>query len=294
MLEDYVNTTGSREPKAYKNLCELYNETGSAGYDEIVAVALKGLKNTDEKLESRAALANLLASVTQAAGNEDLFEYAIIERFRSKPSLINFIPVIETGKPDVVANSIINLDSYQRSIDNLGSSHLYEDYFVIHFLNKDYDMVFDAFNKDRKSLGWSSSLKRITIPLFIGLLTGFNEEAVTIKKMIVEKVPEIADFYKLLKVNVGAVTPEQDRIWRERCIKEAENRIDAIVSEKHRGSYSKAAQLLVAISEMILFRDEAEPLKLLEKYKERYLRYTAFRGEVRAVLSKTNIMGIKF
>jgi len=39
---------------------------------------------------------------------------------------------------------------------------------------------------------------------------------------------------------------------------------------------------------------DAEPLKILTKYKEKYLKFSAFRGEVRTVLAAANILGVKF
>jgi len=110
------------------------------------------------------------------------------------------------------------------------------------------------------------------IPLFIGLLAGFDESALAIQRLITEQLGrdvDIAVFYQLLRDNIGFVTPDQAKIWRDRCVQEAEKRVDAIVSGKHRGSYRKAALILVALCELQLYNGDAEPLKILTKYKEK-------------------------
>jgi hypothetical protein len=297
LLEDYVNTAGAKEPKAYKNLCELYIDKNQNGYDKLRTLAVRGLDASEATQKSRAELAGLLASAARDKGDGGTYLYAISERFRSSPSLVNFVPIMESGDAEHIERSINNLDALVIPTTAKKSPLQHGDYYVIHFLNKDYDLVFDAIKHDKTSLGWSYSLKGIAIPLFIGLLAEYNEKAITVQKLIAKVLERDVDstaFYRLLGESMGDVTPEQATSWHDRCIKEAVSRIDAIVSGKHRGSYYKAAQLMVAICEMQTYRGEAEPLKLLYTCKEKYQRFSAFRGEVRTVLSGSDITGIKF
>ena len=297
LLVDYVNSVGAKEPNAYKNLCDLYISNDQVEYIEIRDLAIRGLMNSDATLLRRADLADLLASVAGDTCDTDTYLYAISERFRSNPSLVNFIPIIKAGKSLYIEQSINNLDTSVRPTGSRKSSSEYGDYYIIHFLNKDYDMVYDAFKNDTASLGWSYSLKGAMIPLFIGLLAGFNENAVAIQRMIVEQLGREVDFavfYQLLRENIGLVTPDQVKTWRDRCFQEAGKRIDAIVSGKHRGSYRKAALVLVSLYELQLYNGDAEPLNIIYKYKEKYLRFSAFRSEVRTVLAYANILGVKF
>ena len=135
-------------------------------------------------------------------------------------------------------------------------------------------------------------------PFFIGLLAEFDENAVMIKKIIKDKMEYSHDInsdsvYKMLREGVGEIAPEQIKNWSERLIREAGSRTDAIVSDKHRGSYYKAAELLVAVSEMQFHRNEEEPYGIINKYTAKYPRHSAFRAEVRSALANSGLRGIK-
>jgi len=70
--------------------------------------------------------------------------------------------------------------------------------------------------EDKAPLGWSFSLKDVAIPLFIGLLAGYNDKAFAIHKLIANKLGKDVDcsvFYRLLRENMGAVTLEQATRW---------------------------------------------------------------------------------
>lgn len=66
-----------------------------------------------------------------------------------------------------------------------------------------------------------------------------------------------------------------------------EKRIDAIVSNKYRGSYDKAALLLVGCVESLnLIGKSTESQTFFNKIKARYNRHSAFQQEIRQLLSK--------
>ena len=74
------------------------------------------------------------------------------------------------------------------------------------------------------------------------------------------------------------------------CVKEAEWRIDAIVGEKHRKSYHKAATLLVATAEILANQyKKSEGDALLEKYRQKYHRYSSFRQELQVAIGRSKI-----
>jgi len=71
-----------------------------------------------------------------------------------------------------------------------------------------------------------------------------------------------------------------------------ENRIDAIVSNLHRKSYDRAAEVLGALMESFLLNDQQTQARLLlETYKnQKYKRHSAFRREVDIVLKNSKLL----
>jgi len=297
IMEDYVNTVGLNEPKAYINLCDLYFGQGKAGNAKIIATALNGLKCTGINRENRDVLAGILAAAAKDTDDKIAYKYAVTERFYSKSSLENYMAVLELGDANTAEVVIKYLDKSFWQSDKIKAQWEDKDYYLIHFINKDYDLVYNAFKSDKASLGWSSSLKGLMIPFFIGLLSGFNEKASVTRGIIEEKITcriENGAFYKLLRENMGAVTKEQDKNWYDRCVEEVEDRIDAIVSAQHRGSYGKAARLLAAIYEMRLYRNEEAPSQIVYTYTAKYPRHTAFKAELRSALAEARLRGVNF
>ncbi|BBO83432.1 hypothetical protein DSCO28_39980 [Desulfosarcina ovata subsp. sediminis] len=72
-------------------------------------------------------------------------------------------------------------------------------------------------------------------------------------------------------------------------------RIDHIVSNKHRKAYKRAAQVLGALCEvLILIGQESDAHVLVnEYYFDKYRRFSAFRKEVQAVFQTSNVVRSK-
>ena len=72
--------------------------------------------------------------------------------------------------------------------------------------------------------------------------------------------------------------------------KAALKRVDAIVGEKHRQSYWKAAQLLLAFAETYWSTGKADKgQKLVDRFKEKYHRHSAFRAELQKAAKKSKL-----
>ncbi len=73
--------------------------------------------------------------------------------------------------------------------------------------------------------------------------------------------------------------------WAEKV---ARARVDHVVSKKHRGAYRSAAETLVALGEhyAVTARPDSAAT-LIQKYRDRFNRHTAFKRELREVLSQS-------
>ena len=71
------------------------------------------------------------------------------------------------------------------------------------------------------------------------------------------------------------------------CLDVAQRRIDAIVSNQHRGSYDKAALLLAACAELLRLLGKAqEAAALLDDVRQRFPRHRAFQTELQAAVRR--------
>jgi hypothetical protein len=167
-----------------------------------------------------------------------------------------------------------------------------------------------------KPLGWSSrnSPNAILVPFF--LYARWNQE----KKL----TASIADLWKDatdVPIHLGNFFQEDsasgelgtrlrghlEKALREFPISEKERdeyfgtaekaafkRVDGIVGEKHRQSYWKAAQLLLAAAEVYWSNGEADQgLKLIHRFKEKYHRHYAFKTELQNAAKKSKLFSVQ-
>ena len=86
---------------------------------------------------------------------------------------------------------------------------------------------------------------------------------------------------------------EQEEFYLKWCSDEIGCRIDAIVSNQHRGSYHKAAGLLAAMAETLANREEKqEGMDLIERYRNKYPRHTAFKSEITQALQTSGLFDV--
>jgi uncharacterized Zn finger protein len=63
------------------------------------------------------------------------------------------------------------------------------------------------------------------------------------------------------------------------CLKVAQQRAEAIVSEKHRRSYAKAARLIAACAEVLRLRGQPDSARsLVDELREQFRRHRASRS----------------
>jgi hypothetical protein len=71
------------------------------------------------------------------------------------------------------------------------------------------------------------------------------------------------------------------------CLNVTKQRVSAIVSNQHRGSYDKAAVLLAACAETLRLRgNDREAQAFLDDARQRFPRHRAFQAEVKAAVAR--------
>jgi hypothetical protein len=166
-----------------------------------------------------------------------------------------------------------------------------------------------AVAKNEKSVGWSyGSNAGVVFGSVLSVLAGHSEKAGTIKNLLKVYASKTSIFSERFLTDDEEGTSFYDEIieglkqekgtgalaaeslsWAERLGKK---RIEHIVSSKHRRAYERAAQVLGSLAEAYWAmgqKNKAE--KILQKYyTEKYNRFSAFRREVKAVVTASDLL----
>jgi hypothetical protein len=93
-------------------------------------------------------------------------------------------------------------------------------------------------------------------------------------------------------VTASRLSSETEQAYIAWAEKIGRRRVDHIVSNKHRGAYARAAQVVVALAELRLAAGNAgEAHELMASYRQTYKRYSAFRRDLSTVLEWSPLGG---
>lgn len=169
----------------------------------------------------------------------------------------------------------------------------------------------DAYNKVKKdkSVGWSyGSNAGVVFGSILSVIADYSEKAGTINALLRAYANKTSVYAMRIIVEDGQGTTfyeeivkglEQRRFtkvkkaeylaWAERIGK---NRIEHIVSNKHRRAYERAAQVLGSLAETYAEMGQERKARtiLLRYYAEKYNRFSAFRREVESVVEDSKLL----
>lgn len=146
-----------------------------------------------------------------------------------------------------------------------------------------YEKVFEICKKIGP-LGWSSSdnPKHVFVAFMMMVLSKWGDGAnvqlqqwesaigQTSYRGGAEYIQKYRSMIEHSKTTI-ALTGEQEQFYLKWCKDEVGKRVDAIIGNQHRGSYHKAAGLLVAMAETLANRgDKQDGANLIEKYRSKY------------------------
>ncbi len=120
--------------------------------------------------------------------------------------------------------------------------------------------------------------------LFIDPAADSDEEADRPDGYLVQAIVE-----GLTQASLDQETAASYLRWAEKV---GHARVDHVVSEKHRGAYRRAAETLVALGEhyAVTARPDSAAT-LIQEYRDRFNRHTAFKRELRELLSQSALGG---
>lgn len=316
-ISEFARQYADKYPKAYLDwimLLEMGDDTES-----VIQVAREGLSRVSQDYTVRAEIAEIISNIGEQRNDNTLKLEGYRESFYSSPSigylLDLYLTAIECGCFNeirgIVEQRVAELRGKGRIPVHIYSSREQSTAYVSEgvlistlLLGGRFEKVFEMC-KGKGPLGWSSSEnpKPIFVTFMLVVLSkgGIHskmlckqwEEAIAntcynADKLYIQKYQKLID---TIKESVK-LTCEQEEYYLKWCKDEIGHRVDAIVSNQHRGSYNKAAGLLVAMAETLAnMGEKQEGMDLIEKYKSKYPRHTAFKSEVTQALQVSGLFG---
>ncbi|MEW6104643.1 MAG: hypothetical protein AB1630_12670 [bacterium] len=260
---------------------------------EVIGVYQQALKVIPHKIPIRAEISDLATKSAEEIKDKELVFEMCKEAFFSSPNteriLILRASAKDLGRLSVMEETIGFLESHQgqKYFIHYPKKLLVQSY----ILTENYDKMWKVASKE-EPLGWSwgDNSQALAIPfLILSSVRGMSLRSNSVIRKIWEKVDDFGNKKEEEKlkdiIEKEILTKEiskEERISHIEWAKEAiEKRVDAIVLNKHRGSYDKAALLLVGCVEALNLLDrDTEADSFLDKIKSRYNRHIAFQREI--------------
>jgi tetratricopeptide (TPR) repeat protein len=268
-----------------------------AGKDrEAVEAYQQSLNVIPPQTHIRAEISDLAALSAKKIKDENVFFEMHKEAFFSSPDIGRLLSLRESamssGQLKVMEDVVSFLEEHQgkHSFISNPKELLVQAYILI----ENYEKMWDVTSKG-EPLGWSgsNSSQAGAVPfLMVSSVRGIplKSDSVIIKVWRGKEgyEDEQSKRFKAVveKDILGKDISGEERIkqikWATSIV---EKRVDAIVSNKYRGSYDKAALLLVGCVEALNLLDRSiEAQTFFEKIRLRYNRHSAFQQEIRRLL----------
>lgn len=270
-----------------------------AGKDrEAVEAYQQSLNVIPPQTHIRAEISDLAALSAKKIKDENVFFEMHKEAFFSSPDIGRLLSLRESamssGQLKVMEDVVSFLEEHQgkHSFISNPKELLVQAYILI----ENYEKMWDVTSKG-EPLGWSgsNSSQAVAVPfLMVSSVRGIplKSDSVIIKVWRGKEgyEDEQSKRFKAVveKDILGKDISGEERIkqikWATSIV---EKQVDAIVSNKYRGSYDKAALLLVACVEALnLLGRTAEAQTFFDKIKNHYSHYSTFQREIRQLLSR--------
>ncbi len=318
-IAELARQQGKSNPKVYVEWIKALEKEGD--FQTMFNAAKEGLADVPKDFVVRAEIADGLVRAGGHLGDMDVQLFGWREVFYSHPSLANLLSLlsmaeqkgcrreeIETAIARVI--SLLKKEKKSESCFSWGDHDTQKTTASENFLNQAYLLAGryeDAFDlcRNKGALGWSygQNPKGLMIPFFLMLLSKGKKQypAQNLEQMWEQAVNTVCGYEhyneELKKHYIGAMdkvfksihlSEDEEKKYIHWSIEEIGYRVDAIVGEKHRQSYHKAANLLVALAEVLTNRGmKADGAALIEKYQRKYHRHIAFQHELREAIKKS-------
>lgn len=330
-LEMLAMQKGHEFPGAFVDWLDALKKDGN--YSEMLRAASLGLEKLPETLLIRAKIADYLHEAAMKLKRDDLVLISLKEALFASPSLSRLLDLLDVSKnidqrDDFINEALIQFkvikkrrtDPKKHTFDIHRSTDLRENNVpnilevCSYLLKGDYSKVASSIEKS-EPLGWTfvNNPNVLAIPFF--LYANWNRERTltfNLNKLWTRSTKLRLSHYEYFEgddsgMNSGSrflsyientlekfPFDEQEKMkYFSLAEKAAKMRINAIVSNKYRKSYWKAAELILAIAETYWSNSESEKGQMLIDYfHKKYNRHSAFQRELKAAIKESHLFTI--
>jgi hypothetical protein len=322
-LEALARAEGQTRPRAYLDWLTALEQEGR--YQEALVVAQEALQALPARLPIRAAIADHLCAAALRLDEVSATRLGRWEAFAAKPILPRLLDLWEAAADEeertvLMQRALQHAQDYTARPSNRPDEALWirDDLerpawitspVLAHacLLAGDWDAAHHLAAQG-KVLGWSSSesAQGLVVSAYLMLLSGKTPD--TLPSNLVQlwqwaiqnsvaawgwggqqgasTTMRLEGVYAEHLARVQWTAEQQERFlaW---CLDVAQRRVNAIVGDKRRGSYDKAAVLTVACAEVLRLRgDKAAADALIGEVRNRFPRHSAFQAEMKTALQR--------
>lgn len=283
--------------------------------DELLKIALDGIKLIPEKFASRSILSKDVISIAQKKGDKELLLTGYSSAFYSNPAMANLdaylgyitqhsirdesdrFELFLADRKDVMKNkesyfsSLNSIDAFSTASTDMSKTAYIISHYILYGLNgllKYNDGSFLGFQNEKKHIPAILSLLFVSVSLpgkagIIEMLLNkycFNNDfdaSKNLKQLIYSKASHEA----IVNVNITEELKKSENT--------AINRVRHILKNKLRGGYESSCLLLVACAEAKESVDHTGNRLIIDTDTE-YKRFTAFRRELKALTQKSSLL----
>jgi hypothetical protein len=322
-LESLARTEGVQRPRAYLDWCAALAAEGNQ--HAVLAAAHEALRTLPRALPIRAAVADYLCTAAARLHDTAALRLGRWEAFVAKPTLARLLDMWEvtpagaerTRRMSQAAQHIQDAlstphdqvisawtDALERPVwpDKSALAHAY-------LLAGDWDAAY-RLAVPEQVLGWSSShntqglVVSCCLVQISGALPGRLPPNLT--QLWHWELQNSTGFVSWYGADAGeasllvrlqhayaaclpevSLTPDQQATFLAWCLDVARRRVDAIVSNQHRGSYDRAALLLASCTEVLRLRGQAQEARaLLDDVRQQFRRHRTFQAELQVAVQR--------
>lgn len=263
-------------------------------------VAQEAVKQLDKKLvyRGRAAALGALALEGLEENTVKLWE----EAFWSESSLNHLLHLLNCDYEEQEFSAL--LEKERIHIGNIPErSSFYvksEDQFDVNTLSAHQKVILKFFLTDaaesmeycsskKEHLGWSNEPQGVLVPLFLACVTGKRTMTRAMRAALgritgrcgFKDTQEFWDLLVLWREKHFTADEKECLLWLE---KEIIKRTDAVVGGGYRGSYDKAAELVVALDEILAEKNMRLRGETRERIRQMHSRKSSFKKEIVSLL----------
>jgi len=322
-LELLARAEGEKRPRVYLDWLVALEQEGR--YREALAAAQEALRSLPPKLPIRAAIADHLCAAAERLHETDALHAGRWEAFVAKPTLSRLLDLWEVSpagseRTAQMRQAARYLEEYLANRprpqpvvgwdeDDLERPAWITRSVLAHayLLAEDFDAARQLVANE-KVLGWSSSNnpQGLIVSYFLGLLSGRSLSALppNLSRLWQASLQVSTGSWYAYDEKQGSLLRRLQRTYGEQmarvswegekraqilawCLGIARQRVNAIVSNKHRKAYDRAAMLIAACAEVLRLQGaDREATALLNEVRTRFPRHRAFQAELKAAIAR--------